>query len=90
MLYFLVSAVPELRSYFGISEDIRNRVGLKDRLFQLTAIFQNFKQAVNFPWDIPLGSGEGHFTQVSSFSSSAKIMQRVSWEVCASDSFPFQ
>lgn len=44
VLYFLVSAVPELRSYLGISEDIRNRVGLKDRLFQLTAIFLNFNK----------------------------------------------
>lgn len=82
--------MPELRLYLAVSEDIRNRVGLKDRLFQLTAFFLNFKQALNLPWDIPIGSSEGHFTQVSSFTPSAKMMQRVSWEVCTSDSFPFQ
>lgn len=63
VLYFGVSAVPELRSYLGISEDIRNRVDLKDRLFQLTAIFLNFKWALNLPLDIFIGSGEGHFTR---------------------------
>lgn len=67
---------------------MRNGFGLGDRLFQLATIFLNSKRALNSLWVIPVGSGKGYFVQVSSFTPSAKNMQKVSWEVCASNSFP--
>lgn len=69
---------------------MRKGFGLGDRLFQLATIFLHFKQALNSFWVIPVGSGKGRFAQVSSFTPSAKYMQKVSWEVCAFDAFPLR
>lgn len=57
---------------------MRNRVGLKDRLLQLTAIFLNFNQAQNLLWDIPIDLVKAVLPQSVHSPLVQKLMQKVS------------